>query len=205
VIRDGEQTRSPPVAGEQQRPGRRLRLPFEESAEILVGGDRVSNVELDRLRDLDPIPHHDRPGLGVHPRSPPTTVSATQPMACSGWTSAQRAFDANSADAPWFREVTSTANESSASPSRTGPPRQPLSSRSPYPGRSRARRRSSSLRPTRWSSTLDTMSRQFRHDPHSPDGRMPSFDAYVERAAASSPSGPSRNARCHSPITPARM
>jgi hypothetical protein len=49
------------------------------------------------------------------------------------------------------------------------------------------------------------MSRQFLHDPHSPDGRMPSFDAYVERAAASSPSGPSRYARCHSPITPAHV
>ncbi len=147
MIRDGEQTRPPPVAGEQSAPaaGSASRSRRVRRSSSAVTASRMWNWIVSATSI--PSPHHDRPGLGAHPRSPPTTVSATQPMACSGWTSAQRAFDANSADAPWFREVTSTANETSASPSRTGPPRQPLSSRSPYPGRSRARRRSSSLRP----------------------------------------------------------
>ena len=79
MVRNREQARPPPVAGEQQRPGRQLRLPLEEGAQVLVRGGRVPHVELDGLPHLDPVPYRERPALRVHPyHCPDQEVPALQ-------------------------------------------------------------------------------------------------------------------------------
>ena len=62
---------TPPITGEQQRAGRRLRLSLEECAEILIRGGRFPHVEPDGLPDLDPVSNRECPTLRVHPPDTP--------------------------------------------------------------------------------------------------------------------------------------